>query len=167
MSQTDPAATGGAPQKGFKRWLWTLLIVSVAVNLLVIGALAGAFWHRGHRGHGAWEDHRQTFGIVRFARSLPADRRDVLEGIVKGSRSAFRDQRKQARAARRAARDLLAAEPFDAEAFSSAVNDVVVARSTSHKFAADLLTQAVGAMTAEERKAYAQWQHERRGKRHR
>ncbi len=165
MSQTDPKAPVEGRSNGSRRWLWTLLVVSLAINLLVIGALAGAFWHRGHRGHGAGGDHRQAFGIVRFARDLPADRREVLVGFVNDARGRLRSQRKEAHAARRTAHDVLMAEPFDAQAFASAVNNVVAARSTSHKLAADMLVNAVGAMTAEERRAYAAWLKSRRGRR--
>lgn len=165
MSQTDTNASVEGRPTGSRRWLWTLLVVSLAVNLLVIGALAGAFWHRGHRGHGAGGDHRQAFGIVRFARDLPAERREVLVGLVEDARGRLRSKRQEARAARRVAHDLLAAQPFDAQAFSAAVNNVVAVRSTSHQLAADLLVSAVGAMTAEERAAYAEWLKSRRGKR--
>jgi len=155
MSEVS-STTPPRPARAFGRWLWALLIFSVSVNLLVIGAVAGAVWHGGpHFGPGGHMRHGGPFGIGHFARKLPQERREVLRAIAEEAREEMRGIRRGAREQRKAVRELLKSEAFDPVRFDAAVSEAVEASAKGHRVAANALKRAVAAMTPDERRAFA------------
>lgn len=107
-----------APTAGTKRrlpWIGIALVVSLAVNLLVIGMAAG---HWTHRHDGAWGGRfagkSGTEGRAHgMMRAFPEELRGEMEGIMRERRTQAEPVLEQLRAARREAREALRAEPFD------------------------------------------------------
>lgn len=136
-----------------KNWGWgrVVLITSLALNLAVVGALAGAAWRYGGDRH----DRGASDFSVPYIRALsPADRR----AIGKELRSVH-DHSKSGRAARGALfkqmSEALRAEPFDmarVEELSLQQRSAVSDRLTA---AQDIWLKYVADMSNEERVSYA------------
>ena len=93
------------------RWLIVALLVSVAVNLTGAGYLIGA----GARGA---PEADPTRAFPRWARSLPAPRRDDLRPVMSRHSKALRPELKTLREHQRALRSAIGADPYDADALA-------------------------------------------------
>jgi uncharacterized membrane protein len=103
-----------------RRALLIALIVSLAVNLFVLGGLAGATL----MGFGRHEPHLPP-GPVRLraiGEALPSDRREAWEASVRGAVQTAAPQLRQARALRRQGWADIAAEPANPQAALSALD---------------------------------------------
>jgi uncharacterized membrane protein len=99
-----------------RRTLYVLLFVSVAINLFVLGAVAGILGAGTHL-------HMRHAGGPRFggpmaaaARSLPPDRAAAFRELVRAQAAAVGPKMRQARDLRRSAFLRLGAEPVDTAA---------------------------------------------------
>lgn len=117
---TEASPPGATPQSSGSRRLKYALIASLAVNLLVVGGVAGAMYtfgkHPPRYGTGRSED----FGLMGLTRHLPEERRKALRKQLREDRDKLRPMIDDLRSARRDAADKLAAEPFDRNALESA-----------------------------------------------
>lgn len=144
MTTPDPITP--VPRKGTPRWLWALLVGSLALNLLIVGAVAG---HRfgGRRWHGA-----EFAGAERYLlRELASDRREALKGLVEDVVAAGRDVRKDLRLGRRAAAEAFAAEPFDRAKFEAAVQSMLDGQTLTRTGLVVKMGTLAEALTPEER----------------
>ena len=106
------------------RWGRVVLIASLALNLVVVGLLAGAWISGGGKGGpGLRGIDRAAMGLGAYVMALPDEARaQVLAagGLAKGDRRArvraFRQTRREMNA-------ILQAEPFDAEALTALMDD--------------------------------------------
>lgn len=133
------------------------LIASLAVNLLVVGAVAGMMFgfakHRPHFGHGRGED----FGLMGLTRHLPEERRKEIRKDLRADRERLRPLVDEIRAARREAADKLVAEPFDKAALEAAI---LAAGEKERALRQTAVTSFVGhaeRLTASERKMLSEW----------
>ena len=117
LSETPPASS--AAPAGPSRMKW-LLIASLAVNLLLIGAFAGPrlFGHRLWRGG---DRGGEEFGLVGYARHLPTERRKMVRKIVEAEKGPIKALREDVRKARQEAGAVLVTEPFDTEKLKAAL----------------------------------------------
>lgn len=146
--------TALAEQPRSSRWGRWLLIVSLAFNVLVIGAMVGrAYQFR----HGAAVVAPVGGGpnLVGFVGTLPADRRTTIWTSTGEERRALRPLRAAMREARAVLREALATEPFDAkridEANAKLVETEVALRMASQR----LITRIASILTPEERRRFA------------
>ncbi len=157
MSQTiappETAASRGP------RWIWILLVVSLAGNLLLIGLIAGAAWFR-HSSGGSFASSSNPFG---FIRSLPKERREVLRAASRDDIAGLRPLWKAVREARREANRLLTAEPFDGAAFLAAQRRVVDSEHAARSASAQVLSEAAAKLTPDERRRMSRWHDRGRG----
>jgi len=143
----DTPARTGAP-----RWMKILLVVSLGLNLLIVGAVAGAVikgggkWRGGPGGHG---------GVGAFTRALSDEDRQVLKRRMvqefraeRGGREAFREEMG-------ALVTLLRAETFDAGAAAERMARVRGMFDGRIEAAQELLIAYWGEMSAQDRAAYA------------
>lgn len=129
----------------------TLRIVfalSLALNLAVVGALAGAWWRGGHpEGPGAGGQ------VAALYRALPDEARRSLRAEMRGAMNRDGQQAMRIRGRLMAA---LKAEPFDA----AAVEAILVAQADALGAVQQRMRAAwlarVAAMTPDERRAYAE-----------
>jgi uncharacterized membrane protein len=151
MSQTisiPERSPGRAP-----RWVWVLLVVSLAGNLLLIGLIAGAAWFRYQVG-GSSLGSGGAFG---FIRALPKERRDALRQASREQIAGLRPLWQTVREARREAQRALTAEPFDAAAFLTAQRRVVDSEHAARSAGAQILADAAAKLTPDERRRMARW----------
>jgi uncharacterized membrane protein len=159
MSETvaAPPVTSRMP-----RWLWTLLIVSLALNLLLIGLIVGASVLR-HRWSGPVAMGAAPLG---YLRTLPKERRNELWEAGRPRLATMRPLWQQAREARREADRLFTAETFDAQRFIAAQQRVLEIELDARKAATQLMAEAGSRLSVAERQEMIRWRdrHGRRGR---
>jgi len=146
---TDTSGSGGA-----NRLRWAL-IASLALNFLIVGAVAGHFLagqRLGHRG-----DRGPQMILSAFAKTLPAERREALKGVLDAERQNLKDLRREMRRARRDASATLVTEPFEAEKLKAALARVGDSDSRLKSAGMAIFIDAASKMTAEERRAFKDW----------
>lgn len=160
---TDSGPSDAVPRR-WPRWKGIVLVVSLALNLLVVGVVAtAAIRHR----LGPPPGFTQAT-VVTFARSLPEPRRREIWESTRPERMALRPYRAELRRARAEVRRTLVAEPFDPARFRAAHERLLEAEVSARKVAHLLFEATALRMTPDERRAFAQWQPlaERPGRRH-
>jgi uncharacterized membrane protein len=140
------------------RWA---LIASLALNVLIIGAVAGTLclsrWGGGPDGPGF-----RKSPLLGFARTLPRERADVIRQKLADAQPGMETARKGVRDARTAVRGLLPADPLDQAAFDAALESLVQAETTVARNKKTLFGDVVGQLTPEERKQLHDWLEKRR-----
>lgn len=137
-----------------RRMKW-LLIVSLALNLLVVGAVASLLW----RGRPAVHILAASGGgnLASYVGSLPNERRRDLFARGQPQRQQMMALRSEVRAARRDMLAALAAEPFDKQRYIDAqarLLDVEVRQRTAMR---PWLAEIAAGMSQEERRAFLTW----------
>jgi uncharacterized membrane protein len=158
---SDPSAYAPAP---VRRWPWLaiLLIASLALNLLVGGAIAARFMFP--------ERVERLTGAVtqilprRFLADLPRERRKELMAVIRSYRGAFQDGRTKLREAALGLADTLDADPYDTAKTASAVATIEQAGQAMLTDGAKLANDLIGRLSPEERKSLAQRLRDRAGR---
>jgi uncharacterized membrane protein len=133
------------------------LFVSMALNLLVIGAVAGTMYGVRynmpvrHYSSGKSED----FGLMGITRSMPEARRKEIRKGLGADRARLRPMIEEIRALRRAAADQLAAEPYDRAALEAAIAKVADKEREFRKTAVDMFLSRAETLTPDERRLLA------------
>jgi uncharacterized membrane protein len=133
-------------------WMRLTLFVSIALNVLVVGAIAG-FLLMGGPDRRSDRD-RFDFGAFYMRALSEQDQRALRRDFVSGLQKEGRD-RGAFIADLRATLDTLRATPFDAEAFEAALADQSRARAEREDMGRAILANRVATMTDAERAAYA------------
>jgi Spy/CpxP family protein refolding chaperone len=108
-----PPVTAAPRGKGLR----IALAVSVALNLAVLGMVAGAALHGG--GMMGWRDGVRELGFGPFTEALDRDQRDALRRAFFAKAPDFRNARQAMRVDTQALLTALRAEPFDPAALSA------------------------------------------------
>lgn len=126
-----------------------ITIVSLAVNLLIVGAAVGFFMSRFPRGG---PDFRGGPPMQeRGLRSLPENERRDLARALTGAWESAGDLRRAARDAREGARAVVAKEPYDEAAVRKALADMRAADSAVLAHYQDALAASLSTLSAEQR----------------
>lgn len=158
MSDTGTTAVGVG--RRMPRWLWALLVVSLALNLLLIGLMVGAAVFR-HRWGAPVLAGASPFG---FLRTLPRERREEIRQLGRERLTSMRPMWQQAREARREADRLFTTEPFEAERFVQAHHRMLDLEATARKAGSQLMAETGARLSLEERRQMLQWR-DRHGRR--
>jgi uncharacterized membrane protein len=144
----DLSGTDRAP----RRWLRWLLVGSLALNLLVVGAVAGlgVAWMRGMGPEAGTRDVAWP-----YVAALTREDRRAVGRAIRAEMAAQGFTRADRRARYDEAVALLRAEPFDAGAFSELLGHQFAASARLQSAGREALAGRLGAMTADERAAYA------------
>lgn len=135
------------------RGIRILLFASLALNLLIIGTVAGALLSGGPRG----PDPRRSAEGAMFPliRALPSESRDGLRDRYRETSRSYGDRKTERAAQRTEILALLRADPFDATAFATYL-DTQFARARERGVAGrSALVEQIEALSASERQAYA------------
>ncbi|MGH6814959.1 MAG: periplasmic heavy metal sensor, partial [Hyphomicrobiaceae bacterium] len=97
-----------------RRRLWIGLVVSLALNLFVVGVVAASFWRPTRTACGL------TANLLAYTQTLPFDRRTDIQKLLASRRPALRPLHRQARHEHDRAVEALGAEPFDKGRFDAA-----------------------------------------------
>jgi uncharacterized membrane protein len=152
---TSETEGGHVPGPRRRNWLRVLLIASLTLNLLLIGAAAGRMWR--------WHHHGRDFdGAGILLSHVPADKRAGIEAMIERDRAAMRGQLDAMEAARKEVSAALIAEPFDKARFIAALQSMHQSGLAARSVTAATLAEIASHLSIEERKAFAR-RLERRG----
>jgi uncharacterized membrane protein len=158
MTEAGSAKTG--PVRRTPRWMLAALFVSLALNLLVVGSLAGAVWR--FRAPPPWAS-AVTPNLLGYASTLPAERHKHLWEQIREERGHIRPFRREVRAAREETVKALVAEPFDRGQFLAAQARQAEAENRARTAVQNLYAKIADSLTPEERHAFSRWREHRRG----
>lgn len=144
-------------------WLLAVLIVSLLLNGLVLGAVASR-WQAMHAAPPVLgsSSNAQIFG---FAVTLPKERRHEIWKSLETDRETMRPLREAVHAARDEARKTLLAEPFDTERYAAAQKRLFDAEQQMRLRAIDVVQAIAKQLTPQERAAFARWEEDDRSRR--
>jgi Spy/CpxP family protein refolding chaperone len=150
MSAPD---TGTPPPR--RRWLVPLLVASIAVNLVIIGAaVSGQVWpdHDGRK-----SSHRSADLMPRsFFRALDDERREELVEVFRARKAEWREERSALSGAAAALADALEREPFDAPQAETAIADHAARSHQLVDLGAAVAADLINSLTPAERRDLAQ-----------
>lgn len=138
-----------------RRWLMPVLFVSLALNLLVAGVVAGAVLSPDGPRNRA--DERPVRGVVGepFFRALPKEERRALIGDVLRNRKEIRETRESLRQRFQAFLTALRTEPFDSDEIARLMAEQRQVAVSRQEIGETLLMKRLQTMTIEQRRAYA------------
>lgn len=160
MTDVDTRPAGTPP---VRRWLFPLLVASLALNLLVVGGMIGAKISH-HKRFGAPGLHGADRGLMGFVRDLPEDRRTVIGDQIKKLRDGVKPLRQAVREAWDETNTVLTAEPFDKAKFEASLAKVSAAEDTFRAAVNSGFADTAAALTADERKQLYAWREKRKGR---
>ncbi|RMH48675.1 MAG: periplasmic heavy metal sensor [Alphaproteobacteria bacterium] len=141
------------PRPASPRRLRIALAVSLAVNLLVIGTLAGLLLRHGPpRG----PDTFPVFGLRHVLRSLPEEDRAPLREAATALQAEIAPLRAQLRADRDRMAELIRTEPFDAEALRALLARQQDRLDKAAAIAADRIVATLAGLSPEARARFAE-----------
>jgi uncharacterized membrane protein len=150
---STPDSDSQSPRR--RRWLVPLLVASVAVNLVIVGAaVSGQVWpdHDGRK-----SSHRSADLMPRsFFRALDDERREELVEVFRARKTEWREERRALRDAATALADALEGEPFDAQLAQSAIVDHAARSHQLIDLGAAVAADLVEALSPSERRDLAQ-----------
>ncbi len=138
------------------RWLMPILVGSLALNLIVIGAAGSLVWRSSFAGSEQLS-RRVIPSVLGYAVTLPPARVKELEQLTKAEWQKVRPLRRALLEARSEANKALAAEPFDRARFEAAQARLVEADVRSRAAAFKLHTAIAISLTPEERRGFLPW----------
>jgi uncharacterized membrane protein len=140
------------PARQGRRWL---LYASLALNLLLIGMMFGAFFR--HGGPRQMIAAQSGFNIIGYVADLPRSRREELRRSLSASPRDLKGVRQQVRVAREGILSALTAEPFDKAQFVAAQDRLTAAENAQRVAVRALTLEIVERLSPEERRAYVAW----------
>lgn len=147
--------TETVPAPGTYRKLRYGLMASLALNVLIIGAVAGTFCFK--RPHpGAFKGGGGSV-LMGFAHTLPRERSDMIRQKFADSRPNMETIRRSIVDARASVRAALVAEPFDQAKLTAALDGIVAAKTNEQRARVTLFGETVGQLTPEERRQLQEW----------
>ena len=156
---SGPSTSAIEVSRRLPRWSMLLLIASLALNLVVVGLVAGSIWRvRAHQP----VTRGVTPNLLGYAASLPLERRDLIWNATGEQRQHIRPFRRDIRAAREEVMHAIAAEPFDGEKFAAAQSRLAEAYNHARAAVQALDLQIATRLTPEERRAFPAWREQRR-----
>ena len=158
MTPTVDAPTEAKPS--WQRWTRVALVASLAVNLGIAGACASAYWRLRREAPFAAVSVNLPGNLLGFTSTLTPERRSAIMRQTGDQRRSLRPLRAEVQAARLAARTVFLADPFDREAFAKAQAQVLDAEFRARKETQAMFIEIAGALSREERQAFARWQPE-------
>jgi uncharacterized membrane protein len=147
------------PRARSARLVPALLIVSLALNLIVIGLFAGAFWR--YRS-GGYLPSQVTPNLLGYVSTLPTPRRNEVWAKTAEERQLIRPLRRELRNVRDEVIGVLEAEPFDRARFDAAQARLLQVDERAREAVYKLYSQIAANLTSEERRAFRDWREKRR-----
>jgi uncharacterized membrane protein len=144
------------------RWVVATFVGSLALNLVVIGAIASFLWRESFEQSEGPSPGRVSRTVVGYASRLPAERRGELKRLAGEQWQESELLRRKLLDARAEAVKALAAEPFEKQHFLSA-QSVLLEADLKYREATTKLNSAIGLnLTAEERRGFLRWREQQR-----
>lgn len=138
-------------KRNFGRWARVVLILSLALNLLVVGVVAAGLWRMGkYHGHG------ERISAPALYRALPdADRRALRRQMSERFQDQGREKPTRPAESIQALADLLRSDPLDPQALAQVLDHQAQARADFHTGMREAWVAHVSEMSVQERRQYA------------
>ena len=137
------------PHGRSRSWVWrTVLGVSLALNLLVVGVVAGALWTRGGWSPAPQAVPGQMLGPVPFLAALDQADRAAMRTGWRARGPDLRRLRSERREELQALADALRSDPFDPAALEAVLEDQSRRLAERQALARGLLMERVAEMDA-------------------
>jgi uncharacterized membrane protein len=141
-----------------------LLIGSFAVNLLVLGAVAGTAIGGWHSGSPRGSSNTEDYGLWSFAKELPTDRRKAVRKTIRAERDVLQPMYIEIENSRIAAARLLLAVPFDRAAFQQALDRLAASENRLKETALGVVLKTSDSLSPDERRALGAWWEKRKSR---
>jgi uncharacterized membrane protein len=128
------------------KWLIGVAVVSLCVNLFLVGSMAGHWWPRGHGGS---DGPRR--GIEAMIAGVPEDLRPMIKEKFDAAKPQFQAQRDKIRAARDKVAAAGKADPCDPAAFDQGVREFQDAMNGMGALAHQTIREILPQIPAEQR----------------
>ncbi|KPP93638.1 MAG: putative integral membrane protein [Rhodobacteraceae bacterium HLUCCA08] len=146
---TGPPAPGPRRMRRWQRWL---LVVSLGVNLLILGIVAGAVLNR----DGPMRAPRIDLSIGPFTRALPDEARRAVVDRMRAQGFLTRDGRDAMRADAEELLALIAAESFDPTAVDAVLERQRGRLAGFQNGAQEAFVHVLSGMSPQDRRAFAE-----------
>ena len=148
------------------RWWRSLLVASLALNLLIAGAVLGGAWVMRHHGERPGPGNIGIAGpgvgpVGKFIGTLPPERRAELHDVIDKYQSASADFNRGMLSARHEAGAALMALPFERARFEAALKRIYEAELTGRTAMIAIAGDVVAHLDGREREKFVQllrWQ---------
>jgi uncharacterized membrane protein len=125
------------------RWMWVLLILSLAFNLMTLGIVCGSMW--AVRQGGLWDAPIALERSQRFMQGLPQERRAEIKSIFFGHKPGLVPFWREVRQARLAIGQLIKRGTYTEAELDAAMDDLfkkeMAARQAAKPMVADMMAQ--------------------------
>jgi uncharacterized membrane protein len=137
------------------------LFASLALNLIVVGAVASFVWR--HRlEFAAGPPPHLAPNLLGYTSTLPAERRKALWSHTEEERRNMRPFRRALREARDESLRALTAEPFDHQRYLAAQSRLLAADQQAREAVYKLYGEIAVSLTPDERRGFLRWREKRR-----
>jgi uncharacterized membrane protein len=151
MSTGNAAAEAVSVTRRVPRWMWTLLILSLALNLLIAGIVMGSMW--AVRRGGYWDAPMFFERTHRFMRGLPSERRAEIRRLSAEYRPQLRPHWRGVREARIAIGRLIEGEYTPPE-LDAALSELYDKEAKAREAARPMIAAMLKALRPEERRHF-------------
>jgi uncharacterized membrane protein len=143
-----------ARKSSWQKWL---LIASLALNLLIVGGAAGAFWSHRHGGHhpGQWQGREH--GLMGFVRELAPERQGEMRAAIQSEREKIKPLRESVKEGWKETNAVLGTEPFDKEKLSAAMTRMIDAETRMKTAITSALVETAAKLNPDERQKLKAW----------
>lgn len=150
-TKTTETKTTGAKSTGMSRWQRGLLVGSLALNLLVVGVVAGS----AIVGGGPKGQQRFDLTVGPLTRAMDAEHRDAVRDALRDSGAFARNNRADIRADMQLLFETLRADDFDEAQFRAAMTRQRARLQSGQDAILDAVSQQVADMSVQERQDFA------------
>ena len=151
--------SNGSPQRKSN----LALIVSLCVNLILVGVIAMGAFRVFHHGPMFGGEHGRDGSVPRaLAHLIPAET-DKIKNVIAAHRDSITLLRGEAKAARQEVRSAFAAPDFNLKAFDQSLERMRVADTALETEEMKGVSESVATLTPDERHAAAEWAIAHRG----
>lgn len=144
-----------------RSWSW-LLVISLALNLLIVGAAVGGFIMHSRGPEPVFSGAALSPGeLMGFLRTIPAERRRAIRQVLSNERQRLQGLRSGVAAARETLGEAMVAEKLDTAALTVATNQLYVAEGNLRRAQLDAAMAIAAIMTRDERQKFVEWRRSR------
>lgn len=134
-------------------------IVSLCVNLLLVGVMVGDRWHGGPGRHGSWAS--------RMMENVPEDARPLIKQVFESHKAEFEAERERVEQARLKVAEILKADTIDRAQLEQALAELMERSQSIQKFGYQVLVEVAEKLPPETRREIAdRWAKDRFRGRH-
>ncbi len=131
------------------RWMWVLLILSLALNLMILGIVFGSFWAM--RNGGLWDAPIALERSQRFMQGLPEERRAEMKSVFFSHKAGMIPYWHDVRMARVAIGQLIKRGDYTEAELNAAMDDLFRKEMAARQAAKPMVSAMMARLRPDER----------------